>query len=106
MSNVRPYASTVPCAGPMLLMPLLSSLLSACVATWGKEMYSFRYVVPHSEGVDVLDWEYTSRGKLIMHPPRDLVAKGHVFQGESTSGFMPIGDLLCVKWRCAAPGGS
>jgi len=63
-----------------------------------RHSFSFNTIVD-SPGAEVLDYQYGGSGLFGMHANKDKVRLGKVFPAWSTSGVMPKGEFLYVKWR-------
>lgn len=63
-------------------------------------MHSFSFDTHHdSPDAEVLDYEYGSTRQFGTHANKELVEMGEHFAYGGTTGRMPRGDFLSVKWR-------
>lgn len=86
-----------------LFISVIQFGLAAC-ATGGAmdnyPMHSFSFDTRHdSPDVEVLDYQYGSSRQEGTHANKERIAMGEDFRAENTSGPMPRGDFLYVKWR-------
>jgi hypothetical protein len=77
--------------------------LAAC-ATGGimdkHPMHSFSFDTRHdSPDAEVLDYQYGSIRRVGTHANTEMVAMGEYFLSGGTSGPIPRGEFLYVKWR-------
>ncbi len=88
-----------------LLLPWLVSLLAACAAGPGLVDHSFGFDAnSDSPDVEVLDFSYGESTAPGIRMP-DWVKRDVGFSaGTSTSGAMPVGSRLYVKWRVRSSG--
>lgn len=62
--------------------------------------HSFSFDTRHdSSDTEVLDYEYGTGRQFGTHANQEMVAMGTDFSQWSTTGHMPRGDFLYVKWR-------
>ena len=67
-------------------------------------MHSFSFDTDEdSPDAEVLDYEYGTSRQFGTHANKERVAMGQVFPAWNTSGHMPRGDTLTVKWRIKNP---
>jgi hypothetical protein len=73
--------------------------------------HSFSFdTIQDSPGIEVLDYqygyneEYEKSRQIGIHADKERVAMGKVFPAQSTSGPIPRGDFLYVKWRIKQSG--
>src|SRR5579864_2647111 len=65
--------------------------------------HGFDFGAPwEGEGIEVLNYQYGN--SKITRPPDYQLKEGHIGQGASIHGRMPVGDFLYVKWRVLSTG--
>jgi len=57
-----------------------------------------------SPDAEVLDYQYGSSGQFGTHANKEMVQRGRVFGQWNTTGVMPKGEFLYVKWRLKSSG--
>jgi len=66
--------------------------------------HSFSFDTRHdSPDAEVLDYEYGSSRQFGTHANKELVEMGQDFSAWNTTGNMPRGEFLSVKWRIKDP---
>ena len=86
--------------GRWLAVVLFACALSACAAGGGLVDHTFAFdALMDSPGITVLDFRYGDGKGPGMSNQEQLRAVGKSVQRTGTSGFMPRGDSLYVKWR-------
>jgi hypothetical protein len=78
---------------------ILLCSLTAC-ATGGMINHSFSFdTIVDSPEIEVLDYQYGSSGQFATYANKEMVVLGNTFKRGGTTGIMPRGDFLYVKWR-------
>lgn len=86
-----------------VLIGVMQFGFTACATGWftdSNPRHSFSFDTDEdSPDAEVLDYEYGTSRQEATHANKERVAMGQVFPAENTSGNMPRGDFLSVKWR-------
>lgn len=81
----------------------LALLPYATGETWVNHSFSFN-TINDSPDAEVLDYQYGGSGQFGTHANKERVQLGQVFPQWNTSGAMPRGEFLYVKWRLKRSG--
>lgn len=91
-----------------LLISVILLGLSACTSLGFEDKYprhSFSFdTLYDAPDAEVLDYQYGTSRQFGTHADNERVALGQVFRAWDTTGAMPRGEFLIVKWRIKNPG--